>query len=163
MERADVALLIAIIGLAVSVVTLGLNVFVWNRSGGRLVVRRLKLEKHPFDPMQHQVVLEVVNGGRLPVRVKEIGITDEVADSPGGSARSYIRLEVEPTDGGGLPRTLDPGEVVVARIPMTIIVDRWFAGGTVKLRGWARTEAGRRRRSWALLNVKTPSRPPASG
>ena len=159
MDKAELALILAIAGLAVSLGHLLLNLFIWNRSGGRLTVRRLKLEMHPYDPMQHQVVLEVVNGGRLPVRVKGIGVSDEVSDSAGGTGRPYITLDAEP-EGGPLPRVLNPGDLLTAKIPMTAIVERWFADGHVKLRGWAQREDGRRKSSSLLLDLETPARPP---
>jgi hypothetical protein len=59
---------LAIYAAVVATVGLGWQIWTWTQSGGHLRVRRLKLKKHPSDPREHRVVVQVVNSGRLPIK-----------------------------------------------------------------------------------------------
>jgi hypothetical protein len=127
---------LAIYAAAVATAGIAWQIFVWTRSGGHLRVRKLKLKKDPSDRRKDRVVVTVVNTGHLPMKVKELGLSDHA----GNNKPPISSSTVQPTDGGApLPRTLEHRDAIVAEVPMTAIMARWFPDGKLVLSGWART------------------------
>lgn len=146
---------LAIAGLVLTVGHLVVNVLIFNRAGGRLRVR-IKLRKHPYDPLQHHVVVEVANVGRLAVLVRQVGCS-EVRQKNGPA----LSLGLNPTDGLPVERTLEPTHSFTAEAPMTAIIDRWAPEAKLKLRGWVDPGSGRTKYSSSNfpLAIRTPPRP----
>jgi hypothetical protein len=145
---------LAIAGLVLTVGHLVVNVLIFNRAGGRLRVR-IKLRKHPYDPLQHHVVVEIANVGRLAILVKRVGCIEyRSSDEPGA-----LTLPLNPTDGLPVERTLEPTHSFTAEAPMKAIIDRWAPETKLKLKGWAEPGSGRTKSSRSFLSITTPPDP----
>lgn len=85
------ALGLSIAALAVSVIHIVVNVALFRRSGATIRVRKLKLEKHAYNPLEHRLVVIVVANGRLPALVREVGVNHQ---------ESGVSIDATISDGG---------------------------------------------------------------
>jgi hypothetical protein len=151
-----VARSIAVAGLAVALLSVGLNWLIWHRASPRLKVR-LRIESDQ-DPILGRFVIEVVSVGRIAVVVRSLGVRDHIVvqGSSGSKPTTLLSLPVKPS--ATLPLSLAPTEYLEAEVGMQAIVDRWDADKKLALVAWAESGDGRRSES-RPLRIQTPHRP----
>jgi hypothetical protein len=91
-----------------------------------------------------------VANGRLPVKVEKAGIYHQ---------ETGVSMDATVANGGqGLPRTLQPGESLVAGVSMEDVARRLSPNHSFSLGPWA-IEGSGRRRTGVRRTVRTPALP----
>jgi hypothetical protein len=153
-----VARVIGIAALVIALGSIGVTWWLWARSGPQLKIR-LSHEKHPSDRLRDKLVVQVMNIGRMPILVKEMGIEDRVPTGQGSATSGYIGLSLVPSDSGSIPRVLEHTDLPLrAEADMAQIIQRWAADRKLLLVAWAK-DGNDRKKTSRQVTVRTPRLP----
>jgi hypothetical protein len=132
------------IGLALALLSLGLQFYQWKRSGAAISVIAFVVAESA------SLRIEVASTGRLPVTVRALEVRDYFAirQSQGGGTRDVVQtsrwsVPVQPYE-GPLPQELAPTAFLTADVPVSGVLGQAAPGAPeVSACAWARRGDGK--------------------